>query len=166
MEEPSLSTWESPLDWEIPAPKRRKLRKGTRSGWECKWHKAWYTFAAATKDVCEACRRRGTDCVSQEYAEQSPPKGSNTHLVDRLGRVESLVGRLLKGAVNNGHSGGDVASPIELRQQSYGERSKRPRPPTFLSQSPLHTSIQARERDLSPGGRKMTALQCVPFKPK
>ncbi|KAK2002114.1 hypothetical protein LX36DRAFT_708085 [Colletotrichum falcatum] len=85
-----------------PAPKRRKLRKGTQSCWECKRRKARCTFSSANQVVCEGCVRRGTDCVSQEATDQPPPPGSNKHLVDRLGQVEALVKQLLQTDRENG----------------------------------------------------------------
>lgn len=48
------------------AAKRRKVRRGTRSCWECRRRKAKCTFSAPTDAVCITCRRRGTKCVSQD----------------------------------------------------------------------------------------------------
>lgn len=84
-----------------PAPKRRKIRKGTQSCWECKRRKARCTFSAGTQEVCEGCKRRGTDCIRQDLTDRPPPPGSNKHIVDRLGQVEALVGQLLKVARSN-----------------------------------------------------------------
>ncbi|KAK1964070.1 hypothetical protein LY78DRAFT_640203 [Colletotrichum sublineola] len=85
-----------------PAPKRRKLRKGTQSCWECKRRKARCTFSTTNQIICEGCTRRGTDCVSQETTDQPPPPGSNKHLADRLGQVEALVKQLLQAGHENG----------------------------------------------------------------
>ncbi|KAH7156642.1 hypothetical protein EDB81DRAFT_787559 [Dactylonectria macrodidyma] len=88
---------------EAPAAKRRKLRKGTQSCWECRRRKARCTFAAGAveDDVCQGCRRRGTACLSQEFPDQPPMPGSNRHIVDRLDQVEALVGQLIKAASND-----------------------------------------------------------------
>ncbi|KZL77809.1 Zn(II)2Cys6 transcription factor [Colletotrichum tofieldiae] len=95
-----------------PAPKRRKLRKGTQSCWECKRRKARCTFAPANQDICEGCTRRGTDCVSQEVTDHPPPPGSNKHLVDRLGQVEAVVKQLLQASHGTGpHSRSQITSP-------------------------------------------------------
>ncbi|KAI8724141.1 Zn(2)-C6 fungal-type domain-containing protein [Fusarium sp. LHS14.1] len=129
--EPSLD------DSAAPAPKRRKLRKGTQSCWECKRRKARCTFSAATKDVCEGCKRRGTECVSQASADEPPPPGSKKGLVDRLGQVEALVGQLLKAARRD-----DLVSPAisESRRRNYRDRPSR-------SQSPeLRPSRLVRQR--------------------
>ncbi|KEY67596.1 hypothetical protein S7711_08269 [Stachybotrys chartarum IBT 7711] len=54
-----------------PSPKRRKLRKGTQSCWECKRRKTRCTFATAAEAICDGCRSRCTPCVGQEYPEAS-----------------------------------------------------------------------------------------------
>ncbi|EXF79429.1 hypothetical protein CFIO01_06019 [Colletotrichum fioriniae PJ7] len=43
---------------EESAPKKRKIRKGTTSCWEC------MTYSS---DICIGCQRRGTACRTQEY---------------------------------------------------------------------------------------------------
>ncbi|KAK1984676.1 hypothetical protein LZ30DRAFT_585700 [Colletotrichum cereale] len=99
-----------------PAPKRRKLRKGTQSCWECKRRKARCTFSSANQITCEGCTRRGSDCVSQEATDQPPPPGSNKHLVDRLGQMEAVVKQLLQA----GHETGlfaDNGLPTQFRSE-------------------------------------------------
>ncbi|KAH0431624.1 hypothetical protein CcaCcLH18_06928 [Colletotrichum camelliae] len=102
-----------------PPPKRRKLRKGTQSCWDCKRRKARCTFSADTPETCDSCKRRGVDCVSQEVTDQPPPPGSNKHIVDRLGHVEALVTQLLKAARQDGHLGPSPESlAAEIHQWS------------------------------------------------
>ncbi|KAF2122084.1 hypothetical protein BDV96DRAFT_562891 [Lophiotrema nucula] len=51
--------------------KRRRLRKGTHSCWECKRRKMRCTFdPLVDATVCNGCRRRGSQCVSQEVPEE------------------------------------------------------------------------------------------------
>ncbi|KAK2810328.1 hypothetical protein FQN50_003059 [Emmonsiellopsis sp. PD_5] len=50
--------------------KRRKVRKGTQSCWECKRRKTRCTFAAPTETVCDGCRSRRTKCVGQEFVHE------------------------------------------------------------------------------------------------
>ncbi|KAF4890650.1 Dehydrocurvularin biosynthesis regulator [Colletotrichum fructicola] len=103
-----------------PTPKRRKLRKGTQSCWDCKRRKARCTFSADTPETCDSCKRRGVDCVSQEVTDQPPPPGSNKHIVDRLGHVEALVTQLLKAARQEGHLGPTPEIlAAEIRQWSH-----------------------------------------------
>ncbi|KAK6211176.1 zn 2cys6 transcription factor [Colletotrichum tabaci] len=127
-----------------PTPKRRKLRKGTQSCWECKRRKARCTFSSAHHDVCDGCTRRGTDCVSQEVTDQPPPPGSSKHLVDRLGQVEALVKQLLK--AGNGvddHGVGD-GHPAQIRQ---GKRKT-----TSRSRSPVAMARRECDTSASPSG--------------
>lgn len=74
------------------APKKRKIRKGTLSCWECKRRKIRCTFAAPTDTICDGCRSRQTSCVSQEFHDEV---ALPTRKVDRLSRVESLVEQLV-----------------------------------------------------------------------
>lgn len=71
-----------------PSRKRRKVRKGTQSCWECKRRKVRCTFAtAAASTVCDGCRSRRTRCVGQEFEDVS----TGAERRDRLSRVEVLV---------------------------------------------------------------------------
>ncbi|CAH0051868.1 unnamed protein product [Clonostachys solani] len=54
-----------------PSRKRRKIRKGTQSCWECKRRKIRCTFAAPADTTCDGCRSRRTKCVSQEFDDES-----------------------------------------------------------------------------------------------
>ncbi|KAF5530024.1 transcription factor, partial [Fusarium phyllophilum] len=120
------------LDEQYPLPdsasadnsaKRRKLRKGTVSCWECKRRKAKCIFSDDL-GICDSCKRRGTDCVSQE-SERPPEVGSNKHIVDRLGEVEALVQHLLKNAQSDKRSRSDLVSPsrsVSTRQSQDGHR--------------------------------------------
>ncbi|KAI1210075.1 uncharacterized protein F4807DRAFT_69319 [Annulohypoxylon truncatum] len=75
------------------APKRRKLRKGTQSCWECKRRKIRCTFAAPTDATCDGCKSRQTKCISQEL----PDDTASTRKHDnRLSRLESLVEQLVQ----------------------------------------------------------------------
>ncbi|KAK8137573.1 hypothetical protein PG984_003066 [Apiospora sp. TS-2023a] len=51
----------------LPQLKRRKLRKGTQSCWECKRRKIRCTFTSPADSICDGCRSRRTKCVSQEF---------------------------------------------------------------------------------------------------
>ncbi|KAL2820185.1 hypothetical protein BDW59DRAFT_151021 [Aspergillus cavernicola] len=50
--------------------KRRKVRKGTHSCWECKRRKMKCRFDPRIVSAsCNGCRRRGSPCISQEFPE-------------------------------------------------------------------------------------------------
>ncbi|KAL4924046.1 uncharacterized protein BDV17DRAFT_284958 [Aspergillus undulatus] len=78
-----------------PAEKRRKVRKGTQSCWECKRRKVRCIFASAEHAICNNCRRRGTNCVSQELPDALavPLTSDHSQVEARLDRVEELLGR-------------------------------------------------------------------------
>jgi len=79
------------LDPESSA-KRRKLRKGTRSCWECKRRKIRCIFAAPEDATCIGCQRRRAPCISQEMPEDlAPAKKGNRHLSERITRVEDFM---------------------------------------------------------------------------
>ncbi|KAF3405496.1 putative transcription factor [Talaromyces pinophilus] len=81
------------------APKKRKVRKGTLSCWECKRRKIRCTFAALTDAICDGCRSRQTRCISQEFYDEVALPNKK---VDRLSRVESLVEQLVNGKERSG----------------------------------------------------------------
>jgi Fungal Zn(2)-Cys(6) binuclear cluster domain len=94
-----------------PDSKRRKVRKGTRSCWDCKRRKVKCIFKSANDAVCISCVRRGTACVSQEHPEEeSHTEDSRGQLFDRVARVESLLEDLVRKvgnhAVRDGNSAG------------------------------------------------------------
>ncbi|KAB5547386.1 hypothetical protein GE09DRAFT_1224387 [Coniochaeta sp. 2T2.1] len=97
---------------ESPETKRRKIRKGTRSCWECKRRKIRCNFGSASDAVCIGCQRRGTHCLSQEYPEEaSRPAERGQQIGDRIVRVEALVEQLVR-KVGNGSPPESQSSPI------------------------------------------------------
>ena len=82
-----------------PDAKRRKLRKGTRSCWDCKKRKVRCNFENETDTVCVPCRRRGATCISQDQQvpdEQAFQEENSGPLFHRVRRVEYLLEELLK----------------------------------------------------------------------
>ena len=82
-----------------PESKRRKVRKGTQSCWECRRRKVRCIFAATTDAICQNCRRRGTACNSQEHPDEPMPSAGSNQVEARLGRVEELIEHLVNRAV-------------------------------------------------------------------
>lgn len=94
--------------WEAEEPpplKRRKVRKGTQSCWECKRRKIRCTFVVPTESTCDGCKSRRVKCISQEFHDDGEGK---TTREDRLDRMEALVEQLSK----------KVAPDISSLQQS------------------------------------------------
>jgi hypothetical protein len=83
-----------------PPAKRRKVRKGTQSCWDCKRRKVRCTWAMESNTICDNCLRRKTNCISQEYVEDEElPKKSNIVDVEaRLRRVEDVLQQLVNSA--------------------------------------------------------------------
>jgi hypothetical protein len=76
--------------------KRRKVRKGTRSCWECKRRKIRCIFSSPEEAACISCLRRRIDCVGQDLPEDlCPARIGSRHLGDRISKVEDLMQGLL-----------------------------------------------------------------------
>ncbi|KAK2051263.1 hypothetical protein LY76DRAFT_676194 [Colletotrichum caudatum] len=109
--------------------KKRKVRKGTRSCWQCRKRKVRCEFASNEDEACDGCRTRGTVCVSQEFADQEQPGPPERGLVQRLGRLEELMLKLADkmgpdaSAVNNAIK---PAPSVEASQAGPGFRSPPP----------------------------------------
>lgn len=88
--------------------KRRKIRKGTHSCWECKRRKMKCIVDPLSNGSCNSCRRRGSKCVSQEFSEEASPHLDKTQMGDRVVRVETLVDQLIQ------QTGGD-GTPSDRR---------------------------------------------------
>lgn len=75
------------------AAKRRKLRKGTRSCWECKHRKTSCVFASPHDSSCKGCQRRRLPCISQEVPEDEAITtiGGHRSINARLTRVEDFM---------------------------------------------------------------------------
>lgn len=96
-----------------PEPKRRKIRKGTQSCWECKRRKIRCIFTAPSDAVCDGCRRRGTTCISQEFQDEPSRAGQ---VVDRLGRIEAMVERLTRKVDHHTEILSSSSSALNLRK--------------------------------------------------
>jgi len=99
-----------------PSAKRRKIRKGTRSCWECKRRKYKCTWSRSVTD-CDGCQSRGTACISQEFPdnhlslEKRPGASSRPPDDGRLQHVEDLLKELIR-KVDSGHARADVPENI------------------------------------------------------
>ncbi|KAJ4395802.1 hypothetical protein N0V93_000016 [Gnomoniopsis smithogilvyi] len=81
-----------------PPAKRRKVRKGTRSCWECRRRKIKCQFNKPEDAICIGCKQRGTTCRSQEFADDGaaePGHKSEPPLARRLDRLEQMMERLV-----------------------------------------------------------------------
>ncbi|CAK7266679.1 hypothetical protein SEPCBS119000_002152 [Sporothrix epigloea] len=79
-----------------PEPKRRKVRKGTHTCWECKRRKVRCMLANPGDTVCIGCTKRCLPCVSQEFPEDQTTATVKSRLVgDRIVRVEAMIQQLV-----------------------------------------------------------------------
>ncbi|CAM1501244.1 Fc.00g104060.m01.CDS01 [Cosmosporella sp. VM-42] len=85
--------------------KKRKIRKGTTSCWECKKRKTRCEYPE-TAGPCVGCQQRGTDCVSQEFDHTLTPSitpsaaevsvDPDATVTGRLTRLESLLQKVVE----------------------------------------------------------------------
>ncbi|KAF1848184.1 uncharacterized protein K460DRAFT_333952 [Cucurbitaria berberidis CBS 394.84] len=82
-----------------PRLKKRKIRRGTKSCWECKRRKVRCTFVASTETSCDGCKSRQTLCIGQEmdYLEREVDDSK----AGSLNLEEALVEQLAKQAKTN-----------------------------------------------------------------
>lgn len=146
---------------DLPERPRKRLRKGTRSCWECKRRKVRCLFAGAADVNCQGCRRRGTACISQDLPDDPGPSGHAGNTVgveERLGRVEALVEHLAAQLVKEGIPKG--IQGLLLRDRLAKSTSNRlgvagpplsPRPlvPATAITGVHDTSVAVKFRDLS-----------------
>ncbi|KAL6900486.1 hypothetical protein GGI43DRAFT_405535 [Trichoderma evansii] len=76
--------------------KLRKIRKGTRSCWECKRRKIRCTFTNGNSTTCVWCLSHGSACVSQQYQDDSSDQSRSQNMEERMLRVEGLLERVLE----------------------------------------------------------------------
>jgi hypothetical protein len=72
--------------------KRRQIRKGTFSCWECKRRKTKCELKEGSNLVCASCQRRGTPCVGQDMVDSM----QDIENVKRIDQIESLVDQLIR----------------------------------------------------------------------
>lgn len=109
----------SSVDGEPPMSKRRKIRKGTNSCWECKRRKIRCTFANPTESICDGCRSRGVSCVSQAYQNNAEAVTNNSA---RLNRIEAAIAQLERRACTDTvlqNDTQDAASKTKASDSSY-----------------------------------------------
>lgn len=101
----------------------RRVRKGTRSCWECKRRKIRCIFGDENDPTCKGCLDRGTSCVSQEFLDDAERSSSNNSgLGHRLCRVEELLEKLIAkvSSSNDSFTPGDEEDSIRASAPSMG----------------------------------------------
>ncbi|CAM1505194.1 Fc.00g108310.m01.CDS01 [Cosmosporella sp. VM-42] len=107
--------------------KRRKVRKGTHSCWQCKRRKIRCSFVTPGDSVCIECRKRGTTCVSQQYPLETGAAtslmGDRALMGDRIVRVEALIEQLAK-QVSNGSNPSTTETTSSTLIETGGPNSR------------------------------------------
>ncbi|PYH88208.1 hypothetical protein BO71DRAFT_339403 [Aspergillus ellipticus CBS 707.79] len=130
-----------------PPSKRRKIRKGTSSCWECKRRKVRCVFANNSDATCVGCQRRGIKCLSQEFPDEA---GSGQPISDRVGRVEALVDQLVRNApAHVAESRASSPSPIDASSVGLSDSAHDAEPEQLLAQDADHASAAARYAKVS-----------------
>ncbi|OQD65082.1 hypothetical protein PENPOL_c006G06294 [Penicillium polonicum] len=98
---------------------RKKIRKGTRSCWQCKHRKVRCNYASDSDQTCKECLARGLPCRSQELPEPENPRESDRiYLNERMARVETLLEKLLIRVDGGGSQQRDSKSPLDSVETS------------------------------------------------
>ncbi|KAM6478415.1 hypothetical protein HDV62DRAFT_400921 [Trichoderma sp. SZMC 28011] len=131
-----------------PQPKRRKVRKGTRSCWECRRRKMKCIFGSPADTACISCKRRGAKCVDQQFPEHiSTPLDRSLQMGDRVVRVEALVEQLLNTVSNSS----DPCCTCATAQDNETSRHNIISPATNSHLlSPSHSSYEHLDHDETP----------------
>ncbi|KAK4176543.1 hypothetical protein QBC36DRAFT_352065 [Triangularia setosa] len=89
--------------------RRRKVRKGTHSCWECRRRKIRCQFGKQDDTVCLPCQARGSVCRSQEFVDAQPLQLPDRRLAQRLARLEDLVAKVVDRVMPEAGSGNSSA---------------------------------------------------------
>ncbi|KAF7925205.1 hypothetical protein BELL_0270g00040 [Botrytis elliptica] len=161
--------------------RKKRVRKGTKSCWECKRRKVKCQLSSENVSVCSGCLSRGTTCISQEYPEEHDSSGG-PQLGERLGRIELALDKLMskmeqyeeqdnatKIHTPESMGTGDVLAPF-ANNASNGYDSATTVPILSLFDNPV---LGRREKESQseittpksqPGGEKTTKQCCIPTK--
>lgn len=83
---------------QIIEARRRKVRKGTHSCWECRRRKIRCQFSSPDDVICIGCQARGSPCRSQEFADETPSPQQQVpekKVAQRLDRLENMMEQLM-----------------------------------------------------------------------
>ena len=115
---------------------QRKIRKGTRSCWECKRRKIRCIFPASGEAICVCCQRRRVPCIGQEIPESlALARKGNRSLGDRIARVEDAMKDLLAGK--------DIGAASQIEEE-----------PRQLGQSPHSDAFRVYASSLTPSSAR------------
>lgn len=125
--------------------KRRRLRKGTHSCWECKRRKMKCIFDPAV-NICNGCRRRGSQCLSQEFPDVVSSFTSNTPVSSSPNfAADGIVGVPVPSAGRDGNFSNQIRPTAPITPASTPAlaflTSSQVRVPAFLKMMDLTDTI-------------------------
>ncbi|SPO07118.1 uncharacterized protein DNG_09812 [Cephalotrichum gorgonifer] len=112
MQRPGPPPGAKPVD--AAGVKKRKVRKGTHSCWECRRRKTRCHFDSQNDTVCAGCKTRGTACNSQEYDDERVQVPHDRRIAQRLSRLENLMERLVDQVQPKGGGVASASAPDAL----------------------------------------------------
>ncbi|KAK9234316.1 hypothetical protein V1525DRAFT_438926 [Lipomyces kononenkoae] len=118
---------------------QRKVRKGTRSCWECKRRKIKCIFPESGEATCVSCQRRRVPCIGQEIPESlALARKGNRGLGDRIARIEDAMKDLFASK--------DIAAVSQIEEESQQK-----------GQCPQSDALRAHASDLTPSSVRAPA---------
>ncbi|KAL2862438.1 uncharacterized protein BJX67DRAFT_391220 [Aspergillus lucknowensis] len=148
--------------------KRRRVRKGTHSCWECKRRKIRCLFADPGNATCISCQHRRIPCVSQEIPEDlSAARRGNRQLADRVARIEDAM----KDWLARSHAPYDSTqanpnlTPAEVALQHLLAALPAPRDAQILLREGARPSLYAELTNSQPRRRLIPETLAVPPSP-
>lgn len=138
---------------QVSEARRRKVRKGTHSCWECRRRKIRCQYAAPDDTICIGCRTRGSSCRSQEFPDESPspqqvPEKKVTQRLDRLeGMMEQLMTHVMaapEGSAlgsHGSHNGSQINNDRARSHHSSSIDASDSGGPSPLGQCPVNAGL-------------------------
>ncbi|KAF4973268.1 hypothetical protein FZEAL_9367 [Fusarium zealandicum] len=148
-----------------PSTKRRRVRKGTRSCWECRRRKIKCLFNSEDDEICVGCLQRQSTCISQEYVPEHAAPTPDKRLVQRLGRLEELMEKLVEKSTP---AASTATAPIPSPSESDA-------PPTYarftqqasdVFDSSVADNAHQITSSLNPSETPLTSLHCPSIVPQ
>ncbi|OCL06582.1 hypothetical protein AOQ84DRAFT_343131 [Glonium stellatum] len=114
--------------------RRKRVRKGTRSCWECRRRKIKCIYQSDDHSICVSCLDKGTTCLSQEYVDdQSPHDAGNSALDQRMGKVEALLEKLMEKVSQATEENRTPYGPVDVLTPSSTPATTHDSQPPFIS---------------------------------
>ncbi|KAL1888062.1 hypothetical protein Sste5346_009799 [Sporothrix stenoceras] len=125
---------------QVMEARRRKVRKGTHSCWECRRRKIRCQFSSPDDTVCIGCRARGSACRSQEFADETPSPQQQVpekKVAQRLDRLETMMQQLMTHV---------MAGPSQQQQQPQQHQQQQQTGPPDEGPAVAHAATEARRK--------------------